>query len=681
MPSERILFRDVISSFAPGQGLRAALFLTYSFDGNWIEEGFVPDLFDRPITTALVIRDAQRIVNEAPTVRYHRANAGFSTRVFHPKLGLFVADDRALALIGSANLTRGGLERNLELGSVFEVSRDGGPRQLFNEILSYIEGPLMNEVGTTGAAAISLRDTAVALREVVANVPSAESFHRFINNYEDVLWTQVLNELPHRHVARLNIVSPFFEPNVDQPEDPAAESEIGLFERMFTDLTFEPPKGEKPISVFFQQSEGKTLLPVDMLLRWKKDVELFQQLSTSDDPRPLHGKLLVIEGAHGKRRDPYLLAVSGSPNFTSAAFLSRPPEGNSETALITRLPARRNASAKILSMLDLNQLFGKVNDWGTLTHVAPPRKPSLGIDSFRITDVTFRVSDLKLELLWHGTTPGAVAARVLIEANGAWIVIGSGPLIEGQRVVLDVPEFVEIDKSKFLSLKSSIVRVEMLDVAGSVVASSVAPVNVDSPQQFCGLALVGSTMSTLDEQIAFEGCRTQQSYRDLQNFLALRRKRRLSPNGTPSALTHQADLDRFFRNLQTGFRGVRARLKAMPNSEFTLRHTVKDLVGWCQETLTDESDRLSTECRLFLVDRLARQLQWTLEASGESKILGPQLKAITQEFQVPAALQSASEWIGTLRDIRIQAYIKDTARLLASIVKMVSDAEQNNAAH
>jgi hypothetical protein len=171
MAGERLLIRDAIGSFAPGQGLRAALLLTYSFDGKWIEEGFVPDLFDRPVATALVVRDANRILTEAPSVRYHRANAGFSTRVFHPKLGLFVAEDRALAIVGSANLTRGGLERNLELGSAFEVTREGGPRQLFEGILSYVAGPLMSELETRGSGAASLRDTAAALQEVLAGVP------------------------------------------------------------------------------------------------------------------------------------------------------------------------------------------------------------------------------------------------------------------------------------------------------------------------------------------------------------------------------------------------------------------------------------------------------------------------------------------------------------------------------
>lgn len=676
MPTERLLVRDVIGSFAPGQGLRAALLLTYCFDGKWIEEGFVPDLFDRPVANALMIRDAHRIVTEAPTVRYHRANAGFSTRVFHPKLGLFVAEDRALAIVGSANLTRGGLERNLELGSAFEVSRDGGPRPLFEGILRYITDPLMTEVEARGTPATSLRDTAVALREVLADVPiTQERSHLFIHNYERPLWEQVLDALPHRHVARLSIVSPFFEPNTVQPEDPVAEPEVGIFERMFQDLTFEPTKGEKPVSVFFQQSEGKTLLPIDKLSRWKKEIELFQRLSTSDESRPLHGKLLLIEGAQGNHREPYLLAVYGSPNFTSAAFLSRPPEGNSETAVVTRLPAKRHASAKTWSVLGLDLLFGKVIDWATLTHVSPDRQPLQANEAFRVTDATLRVSDRKLEILWRGSAPGAVSARALIEVNGAWVIVGSGALVEGQTLVLDVPQFLETDQHKLLSLKSSQVRVELLDAGGSVIASSIVPVNVDCPQQFCGTVLVGSIMSTLDERIAFAGCGAIQTYRQQQDFLAQHRSRDPSPKWTLAVLTHQADLDRFFRNLQTGFRGIRARLHAMPNSEFTLRRTIKDLTRWCQETVTEEGERLSAECRLFLVDRLARELQRTLEFGEKSRILAPQLKTMAHEFQLPATLQSASQWIDTLRDNRVRAYVKDTARLLASVAKLVADGK------
>ena len=145
MASERFSFLDAMGAFAPGQPLQGVLLLTYSFDGQWFEDMVAPDLFERPVATALLLRDRRALLSESPSVRYHRADAAFSTRVFHPKLALFVGEDRARAIIGRANMTRGGLERNLELGSAFDISPEGGCRSLFKALLAYISGPLRRE--------------------------------------------------------------------------------------------------------------------------------------------------------------------------------------------------------------------------------------------------------------------------------------------------------------------------------------------------------------------------------------------------------------------------------------------------------------------------------------------------------------------------------------------------------
>ncbi|WP_024512028.1 phospholipase D family protein [Bradyrhizobium sp. ARR65] len=680
---ERVLVRDAIGSFAPGQALRAALLLTYSFDGKWLEEAFVPDLFERPIAAALVIRDANRIITEAPTVRYHRVNAAFSTRVFHPKLSLLVAEDRALAIIGSANLTRGGLERNLELGSVFEISREGGPRQLFEGILSYIEGPLAKELKSGGSAAASLRDAAVALREVLAAVPDApDTPFSFLHSYDKPLWEQVLGSLPHRHIARITVLSPFFEPNVVEQEDPGIGSDDGLFDRMFTDLVFHPANGEKPVSIFFQQSEGKTLLPVDKLRRRKGEISLFQRLVTSDEPRPLHGKFLAIEGAPGKDREPYLFAIHGSPNFTSAAFLTCPPVGNSEIAVLTRLPAKRNASARIRSALGLPQLFGVVNDWTTLTHVAPVRDPPQAPDSFRVTDATLHVHERKLDISWEGNTPSASAAQVLIETGAAWMPIASGTVAAAEKfLILNVPDLVQIDRPKLLSLKSTRVQVQLVDSEGGVIASSTAPINVDCPEQFCGAVLVGAAMSTLDERIAFAGWGTSYTYRQQLDFIERQRASELSSKMAPKALAHQADLDRFFRNLQTGFRGIKTRVRSMPSSEYTIRRTIKDLARWCWETIHQEQIDLSTECRIFLIDRLARELDGALQSFANNAPLTQRLKDIATEFQLSKSLRSALEWLKSCPDPRVGPYIADTSGRLAVVIKSIEDAGASDAGH
>ena len=667
MANERLLLRDVIGGFAPGQDLQAVLLLTYSFDGKWLEEGFLPDLFDRRVTTALVLRDKNAVVVEAPSVRYHRADAVFSRRVFHPKLGLFVAENRALAIIGSANLTRGGLERNLELASMYEVTTEGGPRSLFQSLLKYVGGPLAQEV--TGVAASALRDTEVALHEVLNRVPKNDnSPHLFLHNYERTLWEQILEALPHRHVARITIISPFFEPNITQREDPKPDADDDSpFDHLFSDFVFDPPKGEKPVVVFFQQSEGRTLLPVDKLKARMSDIELYQRLSTSDDRGPLHGKMLVIEGARGKGREPFLVTVHGSPNFTSAALLSRPPEGNAEIAVLTKMPARRSGSTKTWSVLGLERLFGEVNDWETLTYVAPEREPLPPFDAFRLNAASLRVGDRKLELAWEGNAPGAVSLRVLVELNGVWTSLGSAPVTVEKKITMHVPDLTQIDEAGLLSLRTSRVRVEMLDVAGVVVATSVSPVNVDCPQQFCGLAMVGKLMATLDQRIAFAGCGVPQTYREQQKFLEQHRAKDHRAGKQPAVLTHQADLDRFFRNLHAGFRGMRARADAMPNSEFTLRRSVRDLGRWCQEVVLPDGQIPTIECRLFLIDRLGRAFQRTLDLAQNSKVLVPRLGEVVSEFQIVTALKAASEWVDSIHDERLDDYIEVTARRLRAL--------------
>src|SRR5580704_17634922 len=140
MRNEGLSLVDALGSFAPGQPLRAVLILTYCFDGRWFEEAVAPELFERPVVTMLLLRDRHALISEAPSVRYHRADAAYSSKVFHPKLALFIAEDRARAIVGCANMTRGGFERNLELGSVFELNTEGGSRSFFKSLLNYVNG-------------------------------------------------------------------------------------------------------------------------------------------------------------------------------------------------------------------------------------------------------------------------------------------------------------------------------------------------------------------------------------------------------------------------------------------------------------------------------------------------------------------------------------------------------------
>ena len=667
MAGDRLLLRDAIGGFAPGQALRAALLLTYSFDGRWIEEALIPDLFDRQVNTTLLIRDGNALIHESPSVRCCRTNAGYSTRVFHSKLVLLVAGDRALAIIGSANLTRGGLERNLELASVHEISPEDGSLSLFKEIHAYLSRFLAREVD--GAPAVALTDTHVALGEVLKTAPKEhEKRQTFLHNYESTLWDQILEQLPHRHVARVSIVSPFFEPNCVEPEDPGlAPGDEGIFARLFADLKFEQQSGVKPVTVYFQQSEGKTQLPLDTLRAWAEQIALRQRLATTDEARPLHAKLLVIEGASGPRWDPYVVTVHGSPNFTGAALLSRPPEGNAEIAILTQLPWKRNCHAQVCAALQLDSLFGEVHDWNLLRHVVPERNPLPGIGAFRVSNVSLRVADRRLFVTWNGATLGAKTACVLIELDGGWVSIGSVELADDQRAELEVPKLASLGDDGLLSLQASRVRIELRDDQDHTVTWSDAPINVDCPTDFCGLAMVGPLMATLDEQIAHAGCGAPMTYRDQLKFLEHHHTKKMRSEKEISVLTHQADLDRFFRNLHSGFKGVRMRQAALPDSEYTLRRTFKDLGRWCIDAIQVDSKVPTLECRVFLVDRLAREIERVLDAVDGSPKLSPRLGAVVEEFGVAGAIQAAAGWARSLADRRIAAYVAGTVKRLRAI--------------
>ena len=509
MATDRLSVSDALGAFAPGQPLRAVLVLTYCFDGRWFEEAIAPDLFERPVVTSLLLRDRNVIVSEAPSVRYHRADAAYSRKIFHPKLALFVAEDRARAIIGSANMTRGGFEKNLELGSVYDLNRDGGSRSLFKSLLSYLNGPLRRE--TDGKGLRALDDIVVALREVIEHSPvePETSPHVLLHNYDLPLWNQLLKKLPHKVLRRAAVVSPFFEPDtaVGHSEDPPGQaSDDSIFQRLFSDFEFESDGEEKPVTVFFQEDSGATTLPVTKLNQWKGLLALQARLATSDDARRLHGKLLVLEGAGTNGREPFMVALHGSPNFTSAALLTTPPEGNAELAILTWLPPRGGGTNKVLTALGLGELFGPVDDWQVL-HVKPTTiSARLPLNSFVLTDATFQIAEKNVVIAVRNVPQGAARFRFTAQVEGTWLPLAEGDWGDGETVTIPALSLLVSDPaSKVHTLSTSRVRLEIFDRDGTTLAVDEAPLNVDCPHQFCGMAMVGPLLLTLDERIAQAG--------------------------------------------------------------------------------------------------------------------------------------------------------------------------------
>ena len=647
--AERLPVRDALLSFAAREPLRAALFLTYSFDGRWFDEVIVPDLCERPIGTILVIRDRNAISTEASTVRYRRVNASRSA-VFHPKLALLVGEDSARAVISSANLTRAGYERQQELGRVFDLAPSAlEDRSLFKSLLEYLEGGLSTEVQADSAR--DLKEVGHALRDVLGRYRRAASgsAHSLLHNYAQPIWDQVLARIPHRSLRRAAIVSPFFEPDRTHPEDPALGPGDGsIFARLLEDFTFEPPKGELPVQVFFRHSEGRTELPVRKLASLANRLAFFAQ---DEREQRLHAKLLLLEGAEGRGREPFVVALHGSPNFTTAGLVNRPPHGNSELAVLTTLPARRNGLRRAVSVLGLDRGFTHVENLRTLK--TEPAGPPPGVRTQGIADTTYRVADGTLKISFLDAAPPGARVLVLLQKDGSWVAIGEGDAGGVNEVTLPVAGLAEVDgRTKLLELRGATLRIDLIATDGSVVASDTCPVNVDIPQDFCGLSLVGAGLLTLDERIARAGVGMPPSYREQQQWLEAR-KAQEEAGGASAVATHQADLDRFYRNVHQGLRGILARAKKSPGSEFTARRSLDEVTRWAVEA-TSADIALTRECRLFLIDRLLRGARAVLD--GSSPIVRLRAAAVATDLGVAERLFTVLAWLESLKEPAIALY-------------------------
>jgi hypothetical protein len=652
--AEQLPVRDSLFSFAAQEPLRAVLFLTYAFDGRWFEEALVPDLCERSIATMLVIRDRNAITSEAPSVRYRKANACASA-VFHPKLALLVAEDRARAVISSANLTRGGFERQRELGRVFDLGpTEVGNLGLFTNLVEYLESGVSKEV--RGDSARDLTEVTRALHEVLKKqkAPAAAESHHLLHNYADSIWTQLLNRMPHRVLRRAVIVSPFFEPDRKHPEDPAlGPQDASIFARMlFEDVEFDAPKGEAAVRVFFRQSEGRTELPIRKLTKLGGKVAFFAQ---DEREQRLHAKFLLLEGAEGPGRRPFLFALHGSPNFTTAGLLHRPPIGNSELAVLTILPVTRKGMKRSVGVLGLERGFTQIEDLSSLQAEkasVPPSPPSQGI-----ADATYRVTDrvVKVTLLKAG--PAGARLRILIQRDGAWVAIGEADASGVAEVLIPVTGMAEFDaQTRLLQLRGTTVRIEIVGADGSVLISDSAPINVDSPEVFCGLHLIGAALLTLDERIARAGVGVPSTYREQLKWLEARRALD-SPSAGPAVPAHQADLDRFYRNVHHGLRGILARAKASPGSEFSVRRRMDDLFRWALEAATSDAGALTQERRLFLLERILRGARAVVD--GISPPLKARIPDIATDLHLSDRLSEVVAWLDGIEEPALAIYAAD----------------------
>jgi hypothetical protein len=262
---------------------------------------------------------------------------------------------------------------------------------------------------------------------------------------------------------------------------------------------------------------------------------------------------------------------------------------------------------------------------------------------------------------------GAANIRLSALVEGAWLPLAEGACDGSETWSIPTAALAICDpETKLLTVRAARVRVEILGGDGAVLAADEAPLNVDCPEQFCGLAMVGPLLLTLDQRIAHAGAGAPMTYREQQKWLE-RFRQQQGGSGGMAVPSHQADLDRFFRNLHAGLKGLHRRLEASRRSEFVLRNVLRQLSGWCAEAVATDGKVATDECRIFLLDRLAQGLLAALERAAESPALATRVSASVGELGLGAAVESSQAWLAKAALPDTTAYLRKTRQRFTEV--------------
>ncbi len=603
MLDARINLVETVEEFVGRDSVAHALFLTYTFDAPLFEERLLPLVLRGPNrANILVIHDGspQAVLRPAAPrlhLEYRVATAGYTRKTFHSKLVLLIGEAEALALVGSCNLSRGGLESNLELVTPVSLSPGGGQVAFFRDLHEYLSAsdclPRELASGDRGGAD-SLARMARDLRFLLESSevePAGGPVCRFVHNYRRPLWERLSATLPpDQPVRRALVVSPFFElpagggrGDQEADLDPENEPSDGSLIDQLMGLGF-AHGAEAPVHFYVQTDGDRTALPLARVRHFGRLAAIWAHgdSAVEEAERRLHAKTVVIE-CEGKRGRPRRLTLyQGSANFTPSAMLRGPSNGgNAEVGCLLTSDRGLGADA-VAAFLGLPGKFARRNAEG-LEQAEPAPAAEAGT-RFAAPCALYSCANRELRVWFSvcGAQPDRVqlfgtmddGERLLAEWP-AWI---GQPLIVGttDAAAAFVPDDA-LEGRHRLRLKR--LRLVALDQAGRALAEAYPPFNVDFPERF--VEDVEWEAASLEERIFQSGLSLKSTYeRQLAEVRSLERRSRGEASGTGVLPRHKADLDSFFKQVDRGFRVWRRRLDLSGFASHALYRYVRELIGW-----------------------------------------------------------------------------------------------------
>ncbi|MGD8199429.1 hypothetical protein ACQE98_02045 [Ornithinimicrobium sp. W1679] len=294
-----------------------ALFLTFNVDLGYFEARLL-GLVRATGARVTVLADANVWTPDVRAIKFagraYHLGLVDSPTAFHPKLMVVVGPRRAVAAVGSGNLTMGGWQYNHELLTVFTGDRDGMP-VAFADLRDALDG-LAAPLSLDPLTRRGLNRTTRHLDTLLAAAPKLETGHRVYASWD----SPIIDHVPAEGVSELNLSAPFHDPRA---------SAIG---RLISQM--------EPRKVQVSVQPGWTHVHADVLNGRLTSYARETGATTAllEDPasrgtneqRYRHGKLIEWVTSDGSR-----WALTGSPNLSGAALLKQAGDGgNYEIAVV-----------------------------------------------------------------------------------------------------------------------------------------------------------------------------------------------------------------------------------------------------------------------------------------------------------------------------------------------------------
>lgn len=442
-PSERLtLFEHLVAEAQHGDHqARDAIFLTYNVDLGYLEARLL-GVCQATGARVTVVADASVWDPDTRAVRHagraYHCGLHDAGAAFHPKVMVLVGPKRAVAAVGSGNLTMGGWQYNAEIASVFTGDRDTMP-SVFAD-LSGLLGSLVAEDRLDGLSADAVTRVKTRLDDLLASATIVETGHRAAASWDGPL----IEALPHGPVEELLLSAPF--------HDPASRGVSALLKRL------EPRRVKIAVQPGWTAADPRAL--EEALDGYRQvsgaDIMVMQDAEgagTSGPARYRHGKLIEWIELNGSRH-----AMTGSPNLSVAALLRDVASGgNHEVALISPLESSLFPGEHPIDIAQLPEP----------PPAAEEGRASTGKEAPLLSAVTRTSAGLRLHLARAAGHEADVQVSPRSDAPDDWVDCG---VVPAGTTDLDIPADV---------VGGSRVRLRWAEAAGTVVFGK--PVFVSDP--------------------------------------------------------------------------------------------------------------------------------------------------------------------------------------------------------